>query len=92
MSTAEFPAPGPNAGINSQMQFKRAIPRELRNSRILCWIIQIIGIRVTASDGENAGAQNVRHRMCDQVGVAMVGDDRGQRVDQAKFPVGTCQK
>jgi hypothetical protein len=46
MSTAELPAPGPNAGINSQMQFKRAIPRELRNSRILCWIIQIISIVV----------------------------------------------
>jgi hypothetical protein len=46
MSTAEFPAPGPNAGINSQMEFKRAIPRELRNSRILCWTTQVGSIVV----------------------------------------------
>ncbi|HMG86645.1 MAG TPA: hypothetical protein VK574_13020 [Terracidiphilus sp.] len=46
MSTAEFPAPGPNAGINSQMEFKRAIPRVLRNSRILCWITVGLSIAV----------------------------------------------
>jgi hypothetical protein len=44
MSTAEFPAPGPNAGINSQMEFKRAIPRMLHNSRILCWTTMAGGI------------------------------------------------
>ena len=59
---------------------------------VLTQIIQIISIRVAASDGEHPGAQNICHRMCDQVGVAMVGDDRGQCVDQAKLPVNTCQK
>ena len=44
MSTAEFPAPGPNAGVNSEMEFKRAIPRVLRNSRILCWITLVFSI------------------------------------------------
>jgi len=61
-------------------------------SRVLAQIIQIVGIRVAASNGEDPGAQSVCHRMCDQVGVAMVGDDCGQCVDQAKSPVDTCQK
>ena len=60
-------------------------------SGVLAQIIQIIGIRVAASDGEDPGTQDVRHRMCAQVGVAMVGDDRSQCVDQAKSSVGTCQ-
>jgi hypothetical protein len=46
MSTAEFPAPGPNAGINSEMEFKRAIPRILHNSRILCWLTLVGSIVV----------------------------------------------
>ena len=35
MSTTEFPAPGPGAGINSQIEFNRAQPVILRNSRFL---------------------------------------------------------
>jgi hypothetical protein len=50
MSTAEFPAPGPDAGINSEMQFKRAIPRVLHNSRILCWLT-LLGSIVVAFMG-----------------------------------------
>jgi hypothetical protein len=50
MSTAEFPAPGPNAGINSEMEFKRAIPRVLHNSRILCWLT-LLGSIVVAFMG-----------------------------------------
>lgn len=46
MSTAEFSAPGPNAAINSEIEFKRAIPRVLRNSRILCWTTLVCSIAV----------------------------------------------
>ena len=46
MSAAEFPAPGPNAGINSEMEFTRAIPRVLQNNRILCWLTLLGGIVV----------------------------------------------
>src|ERR1035441_6657917 len=35
MSTREFPAPGPGAGITSQIEFNRAQPVILRNSRFL---------------------------------------------------------
>jgi hypothetical protein len=38
MGTKEFPAPGPGAGINSHMEFNRATPVVLRNSRFLCWV------------------------------------------------------
>ncbi len=48
--------------------------------------------RLTAGDGEDAGARNTGHWMSDQGGVAMVGDDRSQCVDQAESPVGTYQK
>lgn len=50
MSTAEFPAPGPDAGINSEMEFKRAIPRVLHNSRFLCWLT-LVGSIVVAFIG-----------------------------------------
>ena len=35
MGTTEFPAPGPGAGINSQIEINRAQPVVLRNSRFL---------------------------------------------------------
>jgi hypothetical protein len=35
MSTTEFPAPGPGAGINSRIEINRAQPAVLRNSRFL---------------------------------------------------------
>ena len=38
MSEREFPAPGPGAVINSQIEFNRAKPVVLRNSRFLCWV------------------------------------------------------
>jgi hypothetical protein len=38
MSTTEFPASGPGAGINSQIEFIRSKPVVLRNSRFLCWV------------------------------------------------------
>jgi hypothetical protein len=47
MSATEFPVPGPNAGINSQIEFKRATPTVLRNSRILC-LITLAGCFVAA--------------------------------------------
>jgi hypothetical protein len=38
MSTTEFPAAGPGAGINSQIEFNRAKPVSFRNSKFLCWV------------------------------------------------------
>ena len=38
MSTTEFTAPGPGAGISSQIELNRATPVVLRNSRFLCWV------------------------------------------------------
>ena len=37
MSTAEFTAAGPAAGINSQIESNRAQPVVFRNSKFLCW-------------------------------------------------------
>jgi hypothetical protein len=53
-------------------------------------IVQIIRIWVAAADSKDAGTQNVCHGVGDQIRVTMVGDDCGQRVDQAKFLVGGC--
>ncbi len=41
MSTTEFPAPGPGAGINSQIESIRAIPVALHNSRLLIGVTMI---------------------------------------------------
>lgn len=38
MSTTQFPASGPSAGIPSQIELNRARPMVLRNSRFLCWV------------------------------------------------------
>jgi hypothetical protein len=38
MSTTEFPAAGPAAGINSQIEFYRSKPVMFRNSKFLCWV------------------------------------------------------
>ena len=38
MTTTEPPAPGPGAGISSQMESSRFKPVVLRNSRFLCWL------------------------------------------------------
>jgi len=55
-------------------------------------IIKIIRIRVAAGDGEHPRAQNIDHRMDNQVGVSMVGDEGGQHVDQAKLLVDPGQQ
>ena len=55
-------------------------------------IVEIVAIGVAACDGEDTFAQNVRHRMGDLGRVASVGDQPGQRVDQAKTLVGGGQK
>jgi hypothetical protein len=59
---------------------------------VLAQIVKIIRIRVAAGDREHTRAQNIGHRMSDQVGVSMVGDDGGQHVDQAKLLVDPGQQ
>jgi hypothetical protein len=41
MGTTEFPAPGPGAGINSQIESNRAKPQVLRNSQFLVGVTMI---------------------------------------------------
>jgi hypothetical protein len=60
--------------------------------RVLAQIVQIIAIGVAAGDGEDAGAQNVGHDVGDKGRVAVVRDQRGQRIDQAEVFVGTGQQ
>ncbi len=60
--------------------------------RVLAQIVQVVGIRIAAGDGEDAGAQDVRHGVGDPQWIAVIGDDRGQRVDQAKPFVDTGQQ
>ncbi len=55
-------------------------------------LIQVVGVRVAAGDGEDAGARNIRDGVGDQGGGAVIGNDRGQPVDQAKPLVGTRQQ
>ena len=55
---------------------------------VLAQIVKIIRIRVAAGDREHTRAQNIGYRMGDQVRIAVVGDERGKGVDQAKTLVG----
>jgi hypothetical protein len=70
----------------------RQAPAGQLERRVASQIVEIVGIGITAGNGEDAGAQNVGHGVSDQRRVAMVGDDRGQRVDQAQPAVGTGQE
>src|SRR5271169_2730950 len=56
--------------------------------RVPAQIIQIISIRVAAGNCEDPSTQNVCHCVRDQIWVAVVRDDRGQRIDQTKPLVG----
>jgi hypothetical protein len=47
---------------------------------------------VATGDGEDAGAQNVGHCAGDLRRIAMVGDDRRQRLDEAKPLAGTGER
>jgi hypothetical protein len=60
--------------------------------RVLAQSVKIIRIRVAASNGEHTRAQNIGYRMGDQVRIAVVGDERGKGVDQAKTLVGARQQ
>jgi len=60
--------------------------------RVFTQIVQVIAVGIAAGDGEDAGAQDVRHGVGDQSRVAMVRDDRGQRIDQAEALIGTRQQ
>jgi hypothetical protein len=55
-------------------------------------IVEVVGIGVATGNGEDAAAQDIRHRVGDQGRMAMVGNDRGQGVDQAKPLVGPGQQ
>lgn len=54
--------------------FERGVPAQ---------VVQIVGIGVAAGDGQDAGTQDIRHRMGDPQRVAMVGHQGGQRLHQA---------
>ena len=55
-------------------------------------IVEIVAIGIATCDGEDTLAQNVGHRMGDLGRIASVGDQSGQRVDQAKTLVGGGQQ
>src|SRR5271166_3815177 len=74
-----------NAGL------RQPSARELKGG-VLAQTVKIIRTRVAAGDGEDTRAQNIGHRMSDQPGVAMVGDEGGQPVDQAKLLVDPGQQ
>jgi hypothetical protein len=59
--------------------------------RIMAQIVEIIAVGVAARDGENAFTQDIRYRMRDLGRITSVGDQPGQRVDQAKTLVGGGQ-
>jgi hypothetical protein len=60
--------------------------------RVLPEIIHVVSIGVAAGNGEDTATQNVGHCVGDQGLVTMVGNNRGQHVDQAKPLVGTGQQ
>jgi hypothetical protein len=59
---------------------------------VFAQIVQIVGIGIPAADGEDAGAQDVRHGVGNQGWIAMIRNERSQHIDQAKAFVGTRQQ
>jgi hypothetical protein len=55
-------------------------------------IVEVVGVGIAASDGKHAGPQDIGHRVGDLARIAMVGNDCGERIDQAKPFVGTGQQ
>jgi hypothetical protein len=51
-------------------------------------IIEVIGIRIAAGDGEDAGAQDVFQQVRDTRRLAVIGDHRGQCRTETKPSVG----
>jgi hypothetical protein len=54
--------------------------------------LEVIRIRVAASNGEDARPQDVANPVRDPGGIAMIGDQRRQTIDQAQPLVGSCQQ
>ncbi len=55
---------------------------------IAAQVIEIVAIFIATSDGEDSGTQNVGEAVRNQGRVARVGDQRGERVDDAQAPFG----
>jgi hypothetical protein len=70
----------------------RQAPTGQFECRVLAQIVQVIAIRIPASDREDARAQDVAQRVGDLVRITVVGDDRRKRIDQADLLVGASQQ
>ena len=55
-------------------------------------IVEVVGVLITAGDGEDAGAQNVGDAVRHQGGIARVGDQGGEPVGDAEAPLGGGQQ
>ena len=60
--------------------------------RIAAQQVEVVGILVAAGDGEDAGAQNVGHRVLHARRITWIVDRRGQPVGQLQVPLGRSQK
>ena len=70
----------------------RQAPTGQLEAGIAAQVIEIVAVLIAAGDGEDAGAQDVGDAMCDEIGIARVGDQSGQLVGDAKAPLGGGEK
>ena len=55
-------------------------------------LVEVVAILIAAGDGEDARAQDVGDAVGDEIGIARVGDQRGELVGDAQAPLGGGQQ
>ena len=55
-------------------------------------MIEIVGVLVTAGDGEHARAQNIDDTVCHQQRIARIGNQTCQAMGNPDTPLGSSQK
>ena len=60
--------------------------------RVAAQEVKVVGVLVAAGDGEDAGAQNVGHRVFHARRITWIVDRRSQPVGQLQVPLGRSQK
>jgi hypothetical protein len=55
-------------------------------------VVKVVAVLIAAGDGEDASAQDVGDAVGDEIGIAWVGDQRGQLVGDAQAPLGGGQQ
>ena len=54
--------------------------------------VEVVAIGIAAANRQHAGAQDIRNRVRDVRGIAMVGNKRGKRISNCAPAIGQCEQ